>query len=131
MNARGMIWSALVMGAALVGGACGPSDPMAAGVTTQGVDEGNPEGRLCGGLAATSCPSGYLCLDDPEDTCDPAQGGRDCSGRCTQAPSETCGDEPGYHYVLTDPVQCQGVLFKCPAGQTAFFNDCGCGCRPH
>ncbi|OJH41802.1 hypothetical protein BON30_00740 [Cystobacter ferrugineus] len=125
-----MLWSVLVVGAALVGGGCGPSDAMEAGNATQGVDESDPEGRFCGGLAAIPCPSGYICVDDPADTCDPAQGGRDCSGRCTAATAATCGDEPGDHYVLTDPARCQGVLFKCATGLTAFFNDCGCGCGP-
>lgn len=41
-----------------------------------------------------------------------------------------CGHEPGYTYVLRDPAQCAAAFFTCPVGKTAFFNDCGCGCRP-
>ncbi|HEX8437685.1 hypothetical protein [Archangium sp.] len=40
-----------------------------------------------------------------------------------------CGHEPGYTYVSRDPAECPAILFICPEGSTAFFNDCGCGCR--
>jgi hypothetical protein len=39
------------------------------------------------------------------------------------------GREPGYNYVSRDPAECPAILFTCPDGQSAFFNDCGCGCR--
>lgn len=38
---------------------------------------------MCGGFAGIACPSGYTsCVDDPNDGCDPANGGADCSGIC-------------------------------------------------
>jgi len=40
--------------------------------------------QICGGIAAIPCPSGKKCVDDPSDTCDPAQGGADCSGICVK-----------------------------------------------
>ncbi len=40
-------------------------------------------GKLrCGGIAGFECPTGKECIDDPSDTCDPAQGGADCFGIC-------------------------------------------------
>lgn len=36
----------------------------------------------CGGLKGLQCPKGWFCVDDPEDKCDPANGGRDCIGVC-------------------------------------------------
>lgn len=39
---------------------------------------------LCGGIAAIPCPTGFECVDDPTDGCDPANGGADCSGICLQ-----------------------------------------------
>jgi hypothetical protein len=47
--------------------------------------EGEPpagSGPQCGGIAGLTCPSGQECVDDPNDDCDPAQGGRDCGGVC-------------------------------------------------
>lgn len=40
--------------------------------------------QICGGIAAIPCPSGKKCVDDPSDSCDPAQGGADCSGMCVK-----------------------------------------------
>eukprot|EP00754_Rhynchopus_humris_P002579 Rhum_TRINITY_DN11433_c0_g1::Rhum_TRINITY_DN11433_c0_g1_i1::g.44645::m.44645 len=35
----------------------------------------------CGGFAGTSCNSrSHTCIDNPDDNCDPAKGGADCSG---------------------------------------------------
>ena len=40
----------------------------------------------CGGIAGTPCPSGYTCVDDPFDSCDPLSGGADCGGVCVPEP---------------------------------------------
>ena len=40
----------------------------------------------CGGIAGIACPSNLVCVDDPKDNCDPAQGGADCSGICVDGP---------------------------------------------
>jgi hypothetical protein len=61
----------------------------------------------CGGVAQLPCSGGYVCVDDPNDACDPAQGGADCPGICatfegscgglagTACPSsQTCIDDP-------------------------------------
>jgi hypothetical protein len=33
--------------------------------------------RTCGGLTGRPCPRGYICIDDPSDSCDPTNGGAD------------------------------------------------------
>lgn len=41
-----------------------------------------PTPQMCGGIAAIACPTGKSCVDDPSDSCDPTNGGADCSGIC-------------------------------------------------
>jgi hypothetical protein len=43
-----------------------------------------PEGYVvcCGGLGYGDCLGQSQCVDDPTDACNPAQGGRDCTGIC-------------------------------------------------
>ena len=38
--------------------------------------------QFCGGFAAMPCDFGYECRDNPNDDCDPANGGADCGGLC-------------------------------------------------
>jgi hypothetical protein len=40
------------------------------------------ERTTCGGIAGLPCASGKTCIDDPNDGCDPANGGADCAGIC-------------------------------------------------
>ena len=47
-------------------------------------------GGMCGGLAAIPCPEGFACVDDPNDDCDPATGGADCSGVCLPTDVNPC-----------------------------------------
>ena len=138
MGVRGLMWGVVVAGCAVLAGGCGPTDEASAGtgaeVARRVGDETAAAATFCGGIAGIPCPDGYVCVDAPKDGCDPKGGGADCGGICVPDPTEqqpltTCGGEPGYSYVLTDPKACQGVRFKCPEGSTAFFNDCGCGCR--
>ncbi len=43
---------------------------------------------MCGGIASIQCPSGFTCVDNLADDCDPTNGGADCSGLCAPvAPS--------------------------------------------
>jgi hypothetical protein len=39
--------------------------------------------KICGGLTKTPCPDGQLCIDDPQDDCNPASG-PDCPGICSK-----------------------------------------------
>lgn len=45
-----------------------------------------PEQQFCGGIAAFPCPAGKVCVDNPNDSCDPNNGGADCGGICVDAP---------------------------------------------
>ena len=39
----------------------------------------------CGGIAGIACPGLGTCVDDPNDSCDPAAGGADCGGICSSS----------------------------------------------
>jgi hypothetical protein len=41
-----------------------------------------PRAYSCGGFAAFPCPTGMICADAPNDSCDPNHGGADCPGVC-------------------------------------------------
>jgi hypothetical protein len=84
-------------------------------------------------------------VDDPNDSCDPNNGGADCGGICTTGGSLDEDDQgedegnkkpqcnyndPNLQYVSRDPNQCAVIRFTCEVGYEPFFNDCGCGCRP-
>jgi hypothetical protein len=53
--------------------------------------------QTCGGIAGIQCPAGQKCVDNPNDSCDPNNGGADCSGMCVR-----CFDNVlcamGYHW---------------------------------
>jgi hypothetical protein len=92
------------------------------------------EGQFCGGIAGFPCPPGLECVDDPNDDCDPNQGGADCGGICVRQqpppkPPRCDRHDPRLSYVSRDPEQCMAIRFMCPDGATPFFNECGCGCR--
>jgi hypothetical protein len=44
---------------------------------------------FCGGIAAFPCPDDMSCIDDPNDSCDPNNGGADCGGICVNTSSES------------------------------------------
>ncbi len=90
--------------------------------------------QFCGGIAGFPCPTGYECVDDPHDSCDPNNGGADCGGICKRANGggrggKRCND-PARDYVSRDPDQCAAILFLCVDGMQPFFDSCGCGCEP-
>jgi hypothetical protein len=93
----------LVLGAALFGTGCSPT--------------------------AEAQQSSALEEEDPNDSCDPAQGGADCGGICQKAPKKPVCDDPNRVYVSKDPDQCAAIRFVCDPGQVAFFDECGCGCE--
>lgn len=54
-------------------------------------DKPTPVGRrFCGGKAGLPCPKGFICIDDPDDGCDPRQGGMDCGGICVRKRKNPC-----------------------------------------
>ncbi|KAK4139534.1 uncharacterized protein C8A04DRAFT_15769 [Dichotomopilus funicola] len=70
------------------GQVCEQVDPECArGDTCEGICVAAPS---CGGITATVCENKeHVCVDDPSDDCDPANGGADCSGICVKP--VTCG----------------------------------------
>jgi hypothetical protein len=105
----------------------------------------------CGGPGMALCPSGYHCMDDPNDVCDPKNGGATCPGvclaqacgnafacaggyDCVDDPSDACdpkkgGDCPGI-CVATKVDTCGGFAGKkCPDGKRC-IDDVSDSCNP-
>jgi hypothetical protein len=90
MFVRTMKWMVLagaVCGAVACGGT--QTEPDLVGSRNQGV------GESCGGFAGTACPKGLVCVDDPSDSCDPNNGGRDCIGICQEETPQGVGQACG------------------------------------
>jgi hypothetical protein len=127
MSIRLMWCSVLVVGAALCGSSCAPTADAGQDATLQEV---GARGDFCGGIAGIPCAEGFVCIDDPRDSCDPEQGGADCGGICRKEHPTACtGREPGQKYVSRDRTECTLIDFICREGYSPFFNECGCGCQ--
>ncbi len=94
------------------------------------------EGEFCGGFAGIPCPEGLTCVDDPNDSCDPSEGGADCGGICVSQDTQPgrpknpqCEKNPTLRYASRDPNECLAITFVCGERERPFFNECGCGCR--
>ena len=85
-------------------------------VSSQVTDVQYSPPQACGGIAGIKCPDGQTCVDDPNDSCDPAHGGADCPGICKAkySPPQACGGIAG---------------IKCPDGQTC-VDDPNDSCDP-
>lgn len=87
-------------------------------------------GQACGGIAGLQCPSGYVCVDDPSDSCNPRAGDADCIGVCVRPRAVLCqAKHPGAVYISTDPAECAAISFVCVATKSPFSDFCGCGCE--
>ncbi|HLL02082.1 MAG TPA: hypothetical protein VK539_15935 [Myxococcaceae bacterium] len=139
MSIRVLVWGAVVLGA-MGQLACTAQADAAQFTSTETSSDpatGSPsgEGQFCGGFGGIQCPEGLRCVDDPNDSCEPTEGGADCGGICASADAERKApkcerkEDPRLSYVSRDPEQCLAILFLCPEGSTQFFNECGCGCR--
>jgi len=126
-----LAWAAV--GALWAGAGCvaqvSPAPPAAVQDTTV-ADDAKDKGAFCGGIAGIQCAEGLVCVDDPSDDCDPAQGGRDCGGICVKDKDKDKCKDPARKYVSEDPDTCAALRFVCEEGYTAFFDKCGCGCEP-
>src|SRR5262245_37563125 len=49
--------------------------------------------QACGGIAGKPCPQGEVCVDDPNDSCDPKTGGADCTGTCRKPTGPQCSPD--------------------------------------
>jgi hypothetical protein len=82
-----------------------------AGTHCQASDDGGAgcvsDGPFCGGIAGIDCPGLGQCGDDPNDGCDPKNGGADCGGRCTCEALAKC--QGGYIFD-SSPEVCDCVL---------------------
>ena len=63
---------------------------VALGLQRRGSAQISTPGGMCGGIAGFPCPDGFVCVDDPSDSCDPAMGGADCSGVCLPIDYNPC-----------------------------------------
>jgi len=91
------------------------NDCEAASAGTSVASQGACKPQFCGGIAGIQCPKGETCVDDPNDSCDPNNGGADCGGICVDEPPATfCGGFAG---------------IPCPDGQTCVDNP-NDGCDP-
>jgi hypothetical protein len=121
MNKGIIIRGLVAMFALLALCACGETESMGEDSTAV-VEEALLQ--MCGGIAGTMCPSGYVCVDDPHDTCEPSVGA-DCSGICRH---DTCSSD-SREYVSRDRHDCAVIRFSCPIGMVPFSDHCGCGCE--
>jgi hypothetical protein len=127
MSIRLLTWGMLCAASCLWGACAGKARAQEA---PPGPAPQQTPSAFCGGIAALPCPEGYACVDDPTDSCDPANGA-DCGGVCRKEPPARCdADDPRLRYVSRDPEQCAAIRFFCEEGYQPFFNDCGCGCEP-
>jgi hypothetical protein len=91
------------------------NDCEAAAAGTSVASQGACQPQFCGGIAGFPCPEGQTCVDNPDDSCDPNNGGADCGGICVDAPKSTfCGGIAG---------------IPCPVGQ-ACVDDPSDDCDP-
>ncbi|MFN3198282.1 MAG: hypothetical protein ACE366_07660 [Bradymonadia bacterium] len=83
--------------------------------------------QMCGGFAGFECPEGLICVDDPNDECDPAQGGADCIGICVEddspAPNQCAAVQPG-EFGLCEAVLGWGINPR--TGTCSVVSGCGC-----
>jgi len=78
-------------------------------------------------LAITGMLFTVGCGPLPEDTS--AQSNPSTVQQLEDAAKKKCDyNDPTRRYVSRDPNECPAILFFCNEGETAFFNECGCGC---
>jgi hypothetical protein len=106
----------------------------------------------CGGPGMALCPSGYHCMDDANDVCDPKKDGATCPGVCLAQACGSAASCAGGYDCVDDPSdscdpsknggQCPGICIatkidtcggvgnrKCPSGKRC-IDDASDGCNP-
>jgi hypothetical protein len=91
-------------------------------------------GPACGGFPGTPCPGQGDCVDDPEDECDPEQGGADCGGLCECNAIGLCVEghrwdsSPFVCGCVPEANPCSTVL--CPPDTQCVVEDGNAVCKP-
>lgn len=133
MSRRGLL---AAVAAGIAGAVVGRSAAAQTPVQTQ-------PGMRCGGIVGAQCPGGYVCVDDPSDSCDPNAGGADCGGVCVRSsdhnPCAAMLCETGTECCSVCGGVCVPAGTDCaavdcaPTGETCGPNVCGAGeycCNP-
>ena len=93
--------------------------------------------QRCGGIAGLACSGTDICVDDPNDTCDPRSGGADCMGVCRAAicSGVTSRCAPGFQWDqfacnCVERTSCGGFAgFPCAPGKSC-IDDARDNCDP-
>jgi hypothetical protein len=86
-----------------------------------------PDAPFCGGIAGFPCPGSGTCVDNPNDDCDPKNGGADCGGLCECNALGLCvsgsvwDDSPDVCGCVPATNPCAATL--CPTGTTCEVMD--------
>ncbi len=120
-----MFSRAAFMLATMTTGCVGVADVEEGGDLGTAEDEARP--RRCGGIAGLSCPSGYNCVDDRSDRCDPRRSSADCPGVCRRAQCDY--RNPSRTYIARSADECSRIRYSCVSGTVPFSDACGCGCQ--
>lgn len=96
-----------------------------------------PSGPTCGSIAGKPCPGMGKCVDNPNDSCDPAKGGADCGGICTCVETVLCtkgakfDSSPSVCACVPEKPVCGPVcLIYCPFGNVLDSQGCPtCACN--
>jgi PrcB C-terminal len=81
-----------------------------------------PDPQFCGGIAAFPCPDNLTCVDNPDDDCDPNNGGADCGGICVCVQNKLCArgaifdPSPEVCACVADPSADPCAAVRCRAG---------------
>jgi hypothetical protein len=106
--------------------------------------------QACGGITGAQCPVHEICIDDPNDSCDPKAGGADCAGTCRKPTGPQCSPTlpsdavcdlilcGGGYKVINGKTTCECCdscpevycAFDCPDGYKTDANGCNlCQCK--
>jgi hypothetical protein len=80
----------------------------------------NGSKQACGGIAGKTCPVGEVCVDVPNDGCDPTAGGADCAGSCRKPTGPQCSPDLPKNAICT--------LQVCGGGYKVVDGEATCEC---
>ena len=118
----------------LLSGTCTTASACCTTITCRQKDMCSVSGHgFCGGIANIQCEDGRVCLDNPDDGCDVATGGRDCGGCCVGAAvvneCDTNADCPSTQFCRTTRDTSSPDRFAClTTKECVDFQPEGAGC---